>query len=222
MSLFNELLEPMSIGDNLTVDVLLSHRINYDSEVTRFPVETGFEISDHIIRKQPQFECEVLFTPTSVTWFELHKDEIETRLNDVKAELKKIRDEGIPLTVKTYDEIYENMVLVSIPIEREKNVGLAYKMKLTFVQVAVVKSNTADVPAEYAEQEKKVQAQTEKTETNAGTAKTSDIGTGGSGSTSEEMTAGDTNMSYDTGAEETANTANQSWAKSIGSGLGLF
>ena len=72
MSLFNELLEPMSIGDNLTVDVLLSHRINYDSEVTRFPVETGFEISDHIIRKQPQFECEVLFTPTSVTWFELH------------------------------------------------------------------------------------------------------------------------------------------------------
>lgn len=214
--LITDLIEPIKI-DNIEVDVVKEHIITYDSEVTEFPVETGFIISDHVINKQPVLRLDCIFTPTPVTWFELHKDQAQTRLEDVRRELKRIRDEGEPITVSTPESIYENAVLVSVPLSRNTKDGYSLRCTLEFRLIAVVQSNTAGVPAEYAEQETKVQAQTGKTEENAGTATTKDIGDGGSGAVGEGASSGDTNSSYDTGSEETANTS-RSILKSITSG----
>ncbi|MCI6406967.1 phage baseplate protein [Veillonella caviae] len=213
MPLFNELITPSTI-DTVEVDVLLSQEITYESEVTRYPVETGFEISDHVINKQPTLRLEVLFTPTPVTWYERRKEELETRMQDVRAELERIRNEAEPITVTLQDCIYENMVIVKLPFERTVRNGLSYKMTLEFVKIAVVSSNTADVPAEYVEQEQKILAQQQKTETNAGTATTTDIGDGGSGAVGTSETAGDSSESYAMGTEQTAG-ASKSILKSI-------
>ena len=167
--LIQDLINPITI-DNIEVDVIMEDSISYESEVTEFPVETGFTISDHVINKQPEIKLDCIFTPTPVTWYELHKDKAATRLEDVRRELERIRNEKEPITVTTPDRIYENVVLVKIPITRTIKDGLTLRMTLEFKQIAIVSSNTAEVPAEYAEQETKIQAQTGKTETNGGTA----------------------------------------------------
>lgn len=207
--LLQDLINPITI-DNIEVDVIMEDSISYESEVTEFPVETGFTISDHVINKQPEIKLDCIFTPTPVTWYELHKDKAATRLEDVRRELERIRNEKEPITVTTPDRIYENVVLVKIPITRTIKDGLTLRMTLEFKQIAIVSSNTAEVPAEYAEQETKIQAQTGKTETNGGTATTEEIGNGD----------GNTNYTEDTGTEPTAETARTSIAKSMKNALG--
>lgn len=201
-SLQTQLISPAKV-DTIKIDLLEETELEYSSEVTEFPVETGFTISDHIINKQPVLRLDVMFTPTPVTW-KLDGDP-STHLSDIVSELERIRDQREPINVRTHKRFYENMVLVNIPIKRRIRDGISLRMRLEFKKIAIVTTNTAEVPKEYAEQEKKVQAQTGKTETNAGIAATTDIGSGGTGSTGEYTTSGDTNSSYETGQEETAN-----------------
>lgn len=215
-SLHTQLIAPAEV-DTIKIDLLEETELEYSSDVTEFPVETGFTISDHIINKQPVLRLDVMFTPTPVTW-ELDGDP-STHLSDVVRELERIRDQREPISVRTHKRFYENMVLVNIPIKRRIRDGISLRMRLEFKKIAIVTTNTAEVPKEYAEQEKKVQAQMGKTETNAGVAATTDIGSGGSGSTGEYVSSGDTNSSYETGQEETANRP-RSILKGISSGGG--
>ena len=62
-----ELLSPITI-DDVEVDVLSEHTIELKNDITEFPVETGFSISDHTIKKQPTLSLVVIFTPMPVTW----------------------------------------------------------------------------------------------------------------------------------------------------------
>ena len=64
-----KLVEPAQIGDYLECDVILSRTTDFSAEVTEYPVEDGFSISDHCIRKPLKLQLEVLFTPTPVTWW---------------------------------------------------------------------------------------------------------------------------------------------------------
>ena len=45
-----KLTQPAQIGDYLECDVVLNYTTQFDSDVTDFPVEDGFSISDHCIR----------------------------------------------------------------------------------------------------------------------------------------------------------------------------
>ena len=76
-----------------------------------------------------------------------------------------------------------------------------------------MQANTADVPPEYAQQDEKIIAQVTQTDASAGTATTTEIGIGGTGSTNTSATAGDT---FFTGAEQTANVASNSLSSSMG------
>lgn len=210
--LARELLEPVQIGDGLEVDVLDSYSYTLESEVTENPTELGFNVADHVINHQTVLNLTALFTPTPVTWYERRKNDIDTRLEDVKRELKRIHDTKEPITVKTHDEIYENMVMTQAPISVSKDNGKSLLISFEFKQVIRVQSNTADVPPEYAQQDEKITAQVAKSNQNAGTAQTSDIGTGGTGATNLSETGGDV---YYTGNEQTANTANSAIAKSM-------
>ena len=62
------LVQPATIGD-LSCDVVISRTTTFESEVTEYPVEDGFSISDHVTRKPLKLSLDVLFTPTPVTWF---------------------------------------------------------------------------------------------------------------------------------------------------------
>lgn len=211
--LMTELLEPVKIGDNLQVDVLDSYSYALESQVTENPTELGFNVADHVINSQTVLSLTALFTPTPVTWYELQKDKLETRIEDVKRELKRIHDTKEPITVKTHDAIYDNMIMTKAPIAITKEHGTALLVEFEFKQVIRVQANTADVPPEYAQQDEKIIAQVTQTDAAAGTATTTEIGTGGTGATNMASTGGDT---FYTGTEQTANTASNSLSSSMG------
>lgn len=186
-------------------EVLLERTPNYDSEVTSNPVETGFVISDHVIKKQNKLNITALFTPTPVTWNERQGGANASRLVEVEERLKAIRNTGEPITITTPDNIYENMVITSISLPRD-NKGYSIKANLEFAEVIRVDTQTADVPEQYVALA--AQAQAGQTDTDAGTAQT------------ETITAPTNNTdTATTGSEETADTANKSWAASAVDGI---
>lgn len=112
-ALMPKLTEPAKIGD-LSVDVLLETETNFDSEVTENPVEDGSIIADHVQRKPMSLKMQVVFTPTPISFGTVDNN----RLQNVANSLMKIYLNREPITIKTVDSIYNNMVMVRAPLPK--------------------------------------------------------------------------------------------------------
>lgn len=171
-----KLTQPAQIGDMLECDVILSRTTTFESEVTQFPVEDGFSISDHCIRKPMKLTLEVLFTPTPVTWFLAALGGSRHSLNRVIDAVMDIWKKGEPVTIKLVDAIYTDMVMTSAPMPRRTEDGYCYKAILEFQHVRRVTQRTEDIPEDGCNADAKGKAgQTGK---DGGMAATEEIGTG--------------------------------------------
>lgn len=166
--------QPAKIGDYLTVDVVMSREINFDSEVTEYPVEDGFPIADHVVRKPMRLSMDVVFTPTPVTWGNSFLG--GRTLNAVTNMLMQIYQKGEPVTITLVDAIYTDMVMTSAPLPRNVENGYCYRCQLEFTHVRRVVQRTEDVPEEYAANDAAGKAGT--TEKDGGAAAQTEIGTG--------------------------------------------
>lgn len=174
MAIIKHLSAPAQIGE-LTVDVLLSREHTYDSEVTEYPVETGFVISDHVSRKAPTLKLEVVFTPTPVTWGGMFSAN-DNRLQEVQKAIQDIYKKAEPVTIKLPDAIWNNMVMTSAPLARTVQDGICYRMELNFTQIIVVQQKTEEISEDDSSADAKGMAG--KTEYDAGPAQTIEIGPG--------------------------------------------
>lgn len=166
--------QPAKIGDYLTVDVVMSRETNFDSEVTEYPVEDGFPIADHVVRKPMRLSMDVVFTPTPVTWA---NNLLGGRsLNAVTNMLMQIYQKGEPVKITLVDAIYTDMVMTSAPLPRNVENGYCYRCQLEFTHVRRVVQRTEDVPEEYAANDAAGKAGT--TEKDGGAAAQTEIGTG--------------------------------------------
>ena len=138
--------ERTQIGDNLFVDVVLSRESALESEVTENPVEDGFVIADHVRRKPLSLAMECIFTPTPVSFDA--KGTPSFRMNSVANEIMRIYKAGDPVTIKTPDAIYKDMVMLTSPLVRSVQNGLCYRMQMTFKHVRIVNQRKEDIPAE--------------------------------------------------------------------------
>lgn len=167
------LVQPATIGD-LSCDVVISRTTTFESEVTEYPVEDGFSISDHVTRKPLKLSLDVLFTPTPVTWFNSllgggHK------LDVVLKSIAQMYQMGAPITITLPDGIYTDMVMTSASMPRNVQDGYCYKCSLEFVHVRRVVQRTEDVPQAYTDNDAAGKAGTT---VDAGAASTTNIGTG--------------------------------------------
>lgn len=165
--------QPAKIGDYLTVDVVMSRETNFDSEVTEYPVEDGFPIADHVVRKPMRLSMDVVFTPTPVTWGSLLGGR---SLNAVTNMLMQIYQKGEPVKITLVDAIYTDMVMTSAPLPRNVENGYCYRCQLEFTHVRRVVQRTEDVPEEYAANDAAGKGGT--TEKDGGAAAQTEIGTG--------------------------------------------
>ena len=169
-----DLKEPATIGD-LKIDVIIDRETTFDSEVTEHPVEDGFSIADHVVRKPIALTMNVLFTPTPVTWSEL-LGVSQNRMMEVVNSLQEIYRKGEPVTVTTVDAIYPDMMMTHAPLPRNVENGYCYSMQIDFVQIRRAKAKTEALPegntAETAE------GKAGETEKDAGQASQEEIGTG--------------------------------------------
>lgn len=172
-----QLVTPCTIGDNLQIDVLKDYEVTFESEVTENPVETGFVVADHVIRKPLTLRLTAIFTPTPVTFLKILGGLPNTnRLQEVASELARIYQNADPVTVKLHDAIYDNMVMTTAPLKRNVQDGICYQMELNFKHVVVVEQRTEKIPEEYAAND--AQGKAGQTESDAGMAQQKDIGTG--------------------------------------------
>ena len=176
-SLLRQLITPCKIGDALEIDVLKEYEVTFESEVTENPVETGFIVADHVIRKPLSLKLTAVFTPTPVTFLS-HFGGVPNvnRLNDVANTLMQIYQKADPVTITLHDAIYDNMVMLTAPLRRNVQNGICYEMELNFKHVVVVEQRTEEVPEEYASND--AQGKAGQTEKDGGTAEQKDIGTG--------------------------------------------
>lgn len=165
--------EPAKIGDILTVDVLLDRETKFDIDVSEYPVEDGFPVSDHVTRKPLTLSMTCVFTPTPATW---NGRQDSGRLSSVAQQLQEIYKKGEPITVTLPDAIYPNMVMTHAPLPRTVSDGICYRMQIDFVQVRIVKQKTEEIQEGSTDDE--AQGMAGESEKDAGASGQEEIGTG--------------------------------------------
>ena len=166
---------PSTIGE-LSIDVVIDHTTNLDSETTDNPVETGWTVSDHVIREPLKLSLTAIITPTPVSYFNAFGGANLDRMSEAAAYLMRLYQQGEPVTVTLPDAIYDNMLMVRCPLVRNVQNGFCYQLALEFKHIIFVEQKTEEIPEASASGDAVGKAG--ETGKDAGTAAQVDIGTG--------------------------------------------
>lgn len=168
---FPSVTSPTKIGE-ISVDILVERQHNLDSQVSDYPVEDGFPISDHVVRTPIKLSMVVGITSTPVTWLdELGGDstKVQTALDAFKA----IYEAGTTITIVTPEDIWDNMVMTSCNIPKKFEDGNLVKIPCEFKQIRIVDVKTVDIPEGIVAAD--IGESAGETEADGGTAGSSDI-----------------------------------------------
>lgn len=170
-------IEPVSI-DGIEFDALITSTESLASDIPQYPVEDGYEVSDTMILKPLALEMTVFVSNTPVTHLQRFggAENCKTRIDDVVAQLKKMRADKKLVTITTNDATYKNMGLENMSISKSLEVGYARQIPLSFKEVIVTSTETVAIPAEY--------GKSGTTGARGGTAQTSSGNSGSSGDSS--------------------------------------
>lgn len=127
------------------IDVAIVEDHAMESEVTRYPVESGADVSDNIRNLPVVITIEGVVSDTPIGAIALD----ESRRPDAGApspsvdaynRIIAIRDEKEPIEIETSLGKFESMVLTSLGITRDRTTGKALKFTAKFEQVIVKKN----------------------------------------------------------------------------------
>jgi hypothetical protein len=124
--------------ESLKFDLLLSENHNFSNEVTEHFVENGSIISDHI---QNNLENGTLFgmvTNASIREFA----NLDDRVKATYDALKSLWKEKQTVTIISNLEVYENVAIVDVNIEKSFNTGDSINISVTFKKINIVELKT--------------------------------------------------------------------------------
>lgn len=209
---------PTQVG-SLKVDIVKSFEYTYDQDVTEHPVETGFEIADHIVNKPLKLTMTVGISSTPVTWFYKNGWGEKKFANGLQL-LEEIRDKKEPVTIIRPEKKYDNMVMTSCRVSKQDSSKSIIYADLAFQQIVKVTTQTTAIPENVVTASQEENAG--ETAANAGAGKTSSVNVGG-GSANIPGSDGSGGISDSLGSET---ATNKSWlaggVDSVKSGLGLL
>lgn len=140
----------------LLLDALLTEEINFNSEVTLYPVEDGTTISDHITEGPERVRiggvistADVSGGAGSLSSFGFSASTQATKLIDVIEALKEMHVARELVDVSTGQLVYRGMAFVSLSAKRSSD-GLGgnwVSIEAELIKVNKVRLKTADVPA---------------------------------------------------------------------------
>lgn len=179
--------EPTKIGV-IECDVLIEQELTLNSEVTEHPVEDGFPVHDHVIRRPVKLAMTITVSNMPVTWYDRLGGNSPDRMSDAISKLEEIYKAGDPITIATVDKLYENMVMTDCRIPKNRENGKVLRVPLEFTQIRKVQVKTAEIPAELVDALTK--GKVGETKQDAGTATTEDVGTGNNSSSADSSSSG--------------------------------
>lgn len=159
------------IGE-LQLDATIVENHSYRNDISKFPVESGSEINDHIRIEPDEISMRGLVTNTPINIFQENNAEVitniaggveiknEKRSQEVNAAQlafeklleisgRKSSGENITpkiVTVVTGLRVYTNMAISSFTADRDKNTGAALGFSATLQKIQFVKSETVKIP----------------------------------------------------------------------------
>lgn len=135
---------PTQVG-SLKVDIVKSFEYTYDQDVTEHPVETGFEIADHIVNKPLKLTMTVGIASSPVTWFWKNGFGAKKFANGLQL-LEEIRDKKEPVTIVRPEKKYDNMVMTSCRVSKQDSTKSIIYADLSFMQIVKVTTQTTAIP----------------------------------------------------------------------------
>lgn len=115
------------------IDGFITEEHELSNELPVHPIETGFSVTDAILRNPTRLVVEGVVSvhsldPTTV-------DNTPQRADNAYAQLKAMMSRGDVVTVVSSLEVYENMGIQSITPKRSKNVGEALRFTAVFQEI---------------------------------------------------------------------------------------
>lgn len=145
----------MILIDGYPVDASLSEDHNFDSEVTRDPVERGADITDHIRKLPISVTIEGVVSDTPIGDAAVARDVVlegegerspETTYSaEALGVLLGIRDRGEPVTIVTNLRVYDNMALERLNVPVDAETGAALRFTASFVEVVIAENRRTRV-----------------------------------------------------------------------------
>lgn len=166
---------------SITMDLILNETHNFTGTVTRFNVEDGSPISDHIQNDPKNGGFSGL-----ISNFTLTEDNITTnRAQDAFDKLEELHDKKELVDVVTVLKVYENVFISNINMNKDEDTGEALFFDVSFTSVDIVQLEEVEVTAS-------VKLKDTKTTDNKQSSKKQNKGkqTGKSGSSSTTTTEG--------------------------------
>ena len=123
---------------DLEIDIVSSETIELPSETTDNPIESGSEVTDHIINRPIMLRMVCQIGGSNLTnW-------TDRKIEGYEA-LKKLRDDKLPVTVVSGLETFSNMLINNISIDRNLQNASVLQFQIEFKQAKIVSSQRVDV-----------------------------------------------------------------------------
>ena len=123
---------------DLQIDIVSSEVIELPSETTDNPIESGSEVTDHIINKPIILRMVCQIGGSTLLNF------ADRKLEGYEA-LKKLRNDKQPVTVVSGLETFSNMLINNISIDRNLQNASVLQFQIEFKQAKIVSSQRVEV-----------------------------------------------------------------------------
>lgn len=136
---------PARIG-RITFDAIIKRETVYEADAPEYPVESGFYVSDSVLKKPVTLNVTAFISDSPVTWSHLReKNRLEATIN----KLEKLYFSGEMFVFYTSKKNYNNMVMTSLTIPETEDMGNAVEISFTLKQIRVTKAKTSIIPEDY-------------------------------------------------------------------------
>lgn len=140
---------PGEIGE-IKLDCTISDVHDYQSTITKYPVEDGTNISDHIINNPETITITGFITNSPISSIiapiaNLVRRGGENRVKLAFGTLTDIRDAKLPVNVVTGLKTYRGMYLQSINIPRDARTGDSLRFTAIFTRILKVNSQVVPI-----------------------------------------------------------------------------
>jgi hypothetical protein len=139
--------------DGYRIDVELSCTPSRTNQVTRFPVERGADITDHVHPEPVTLTVDGIVSDTPLgemiavrAQFAIINGEAFAKPSEeARARLKKLCEDREPVTVECSAGTFENMILESLNEPRDARTGDSYQFSASFAEVVLVTNDRTTV-----------------------------------------------------------------------------
>lgn len=136
--------EPGRIG-NLTLDARLEENHIRDNEVTQYPVEEGFDITDNVRKRPLSYTMTGMVTNAPIDIETLITDFSENRVTNAYDELLFLYNFHDLVSIQTTLQLYTDMVMESLQVPRNSTIGDELRFTATFKQIVKARTEFSQI-----------------------------------------------------------------------------